>query len=54
MVDGFVVKLQIWDIPGQEYFQVGNTSHYQSCHGIIVVYDISDVDSFNNVKAMIE
>jgi Ras-related protein Rab-1A len=44
------VKLQIWDTAGQERFRTITSSYYRGAHGIIVVYDITDIDSFNNVK----
>ena len=45
-----MVKLQIWDTAGQERFRTITSSYYRGAQGIIVVYDITDVDSFNNVK----
>jgi len=45
-----MVKLQIWDTAGEERFRTITSSYYRGAQGIIVVYDITDVDSFNNVK----
>jgi Ras-related protein Rab-1A len=44
------IKLQIWDTAGQEKFKTIVSSYYRNSHGIIVVYDITNIDSFNNVK----
>jgi len=49
-IDGKTVKLQIWDTAGQERFRTITSSYYRGAHGIIVVYDVTDKVSFNNVK----
>eukprot|EP00887_Chlorella_sp_A99_P006405 scaffold3.g6405.t1 len=49
-LDGKVIKLQIWDTAGQERFRTITSSYYRGAHGIIVVFDVTDQDSFNNVK----
>jgi len=49
-LDGKKVKLQIWDTAGQERFRTITSSYYRGAHGIIIVYDITDTESFANVK----
>eukprot|EP00300_Choanocystis_sp_HF-7_P006587 c14789_g1_i3.p1 GENE.c14789_g1_i3~~c14789_g1_i3.p1 ORF type:complete len:202 (+),score=58.32 c14789_g1_i3:52-657(+) len=49
-IEGKTVKLQIWDTAGQERFRTITSSYYRGAHGIIVVYDVTDLESFNNVK----
>ena len=53
-VDGKKVKLQIWDTAGQERFRTITSSYYRGAHGIIVVYDVTDQATFNNVKQWLE
>ena len=48
-VKGRRVKLQIWDTAGQERFHTITTSFYRGARGIILVYDITNTKSFDNI-----
>ena len=50
-VNGKKVKLQIWDTAGQERFKNITASYYRGGNGILVVYDITDRDSFDNLNS---
>ena len=39
-----------WDTAGQDRFKTITSSYYRGADGIIVVYDITDRTSFDNVK----
>ena len=47
---GKKVKLQVWDTAGEERFRTITTSYYKGAQAIIVVFDITDRDSFEHVK----
>jgi Ras-related protein Rab-1A len=42
--------LQIWDTACQERFRAITNSYYRGANGFIVVYDINNRESFNNVE----
>ena len=44
------ICLRQWDTAGQERFRTITSSYYRGAHGIIIVYDITDRESFDNVK----
>ncbi len=48
-VDGKTIKLQIWDTAGQERFKTITSSYYKGAHGIIVVYDTTDKESYKSI-----
>ncbi|KAG1882959.1 GTP-binding protein ypt1 [Suillus subluteus] len=50
-LEGKTVKLQI---VSQERFRTITSSYYRGAHGIIVVYDVTDNDTFTNVKQWLQ
>jgi small GTP-binding protein len=44
------IKLQIWDTAGQERFRNITKNYFQTSHGFIVAYDISENESIKYVK----
>lgn len=53
-INGERVKLQIWDTAGQERFRTITNTYYRGTHGVIVVYDVTNGESFANVKRWLQ
>ena len=51
---GKTVKLTIWDTAGQERFRTLTSSYYRGCHGIILVFDVNERSSFDNLKQWLD
>ena len=50
---GKSIKLQIWDTAGQDRFRAITKNYYKGSHGIILIYDITNTQSFENVKTWV-
>jgi len=50
-VGGRNVKLQIWDTAGQERFRSVTRSYYRGAAGAILVYDITNRETYNHVSS---
>ena len=44
------VKLQIWDTAGEERFRTIISSYYRGAHGILLIFDLTEIESFNNLN----
>ncbi|KAH0789581.1 ras-related protein Rab-13 [Histomonas meleagridis] len=49
-IDGKKVKLQIWDTAGQEKFKTITKAYYRGANGILIVFDLTNRDSFEQTK----
>ena len=47
------VKLQIWDTAGQDRFRAITKNYYKGANGIILIYDVTNPQTFDNVKSWI-
>ena len=47
------VKLQIWDTAGQDRFRAITKNYYKGANGIILIYDVTNPQTFDNVKGWI-
>ncbi|KAJ5070768.1 ras-related protein rabd2a-like [Anaeramoeba ignava] len=53
-LNGDTIKLQIWDTAGAERFRTIISSYYRGANGIMLIYDVTDQDSFDNIKTWIK
>ena len=49
-IDAKKIKMQIWDTAGQERFKNIIASYYRGANGILLIYDVTDKDSFKNLS----
>ena len=53
-IDNQIFRIQIWDTAGQENFRSIARAYFKNCVCAMVVYDITNQNSFKNVKNWIE
>lgn len=51
IINGKKVNLSIWDTAGQEKFHALGPIYYRMSNGAILVYDITDEDTFQKVNS---
>ena len=44
------VKVTVWDTAGQERFRTLTSSYYRGAQGVVMVYDVTRRDSFENLE----
>jgi len=50
IIDNNEIQLNIWDSAGQERFRTLVPSYFRNTDGLIIVYDITDEKSYENVN----
>jgi len=53
-VEGDKVTLHLWDTAGQERFRTITSSYYRGAQGVIIVFDLANRKSFDNVRTWIK
>ena len=48
-IENYDVKAQIWDTAGQERYRAITSAYYKGAKGVLIVYDITRKNSFDNV-----
>jgi len=54
MIEDKLVTLQIWDTAGQERFQSLGVAFYRGADSCVLVYDITDSKSFDNLESWMD
>ena len=49
-----IVKVQVWDTAGQERYRSITNAYYRGAEGILVVFDLTNKESFNNIQNWIK
>ena len=52
--DGKTVRIKIWDTAGQERYKALTQGYFRNAEGIMIVYDVSNLNSFENLKYWIQ
>ena len=47
-VDGRIVHIQLWDIPGHERFAGMTKVYYKYSHGALIVFDMARPETYEN------
>ena len=50
VIDNKTVRIKIWDTAGQEKFQSLTKGFFRNAQGIMVVYDVTNVETYENLK----
>lgn len=53
-MDNKIIKLNMWDTAGQERFKTITNTFYRGAHGVIIVFDLTDLESFHNIKTWLD
>ncbi len=54
LIDGAKVKLQIWDVAGDDVFQTTRQSYYKGANAFLIVYDVTNMDSFTKAEHLLK
>ena len=49
-----IVKIQVWDTAGQERYRSITNAYYKGAEGILIVFDLTNEESFKNIKTWIK
>ena len=50
MINNLTVSIKLWDTAGQERFRALTPSFFRNAEGIVLAYDVTNSESFDNLK----
>ena len=48
------IRIQIWDTAGEDRFRSITRNYYKGAHGIVLIYDVTDQQSFQHIKDWVD
>ena len=53
-IEGKTLRAQVWDTAGQERYRVVTSAYYRDAAGVLLVYDITNYNSFAGVEVWVK
>jgi small GTP-binding protein len=53
-LENYRLTFQIWDLAGQQRFQAVRELYYRGSRGALLIFDVTNPDSFNNLPSWLE
>jgi small GTP-binding protein len=53
-INNKIIRVKIWDTAGQERYKSLTNAFFRNVQGIILVYDVTNIESFENLKYWIQ
>ena len=50
IIDNKTIQIKLWDTAGQERFKALTQNYFRNAEGVLLVYDVTSTDSFDNLK----
>jgi len=50
IINNKTIQIKLWDTAGQERFKALTQNYFRNAEGVLLVYDVTSTDSFDNLK----
>ena len=54
IIDGKNIRIKIWDTAGQERYKALTKGFFNNAEGIMIVFDVTNIETYNNLKNWIQ